>query len=253
MKLDGTIYMYDETRNLISYSNGINSEYNVVLIGGLMFNMLNLPYVDHLNVFCRSKRFGFYIPLFRSHPNYGIYKIEDDLEDLEKLLDSIKGKIILIGNSTGCQVIMKYIKNKSNVILCILQGAVSDVEYERSINPDLDKNLELAESFVGVLPFQHDCNYITAERYTSLLKPFGNEDLFSSYLEDAFYKKLNPLKVKLIFLVSENDEFAIENITKKLSCIENSTVYEINGDHFLSKESDIKQFLEILNKETSSY
>lgn len=250
MKLDGSIFIYDQEKYLISYFNNIYSECSVILIGGLMHNILSLPYTTQLDTFCKENMMALYIPQFRSHPNYGIYTIEDDLEDLTTLINHIKGKIVLIGNSTGCQVIMKYIYKNPSVDHCFLQGPVSDVEYERSINSKLDANLEEARRSSGVLSFTHESNFITAKRYLSLLEPYGNEDLFSSYLSDDFYRQMNPHGVKLTFVISGNDEYAVENIEDKIRLVKNSTIYKIEeGDHFLTNLGHKRRFLEIIKRE----
>jgi alpha-beta hydrolase superfamily lysophospholipase len=63
-------------------------------------------------------------------PNYRIFPISSDIEDLHKIVLQNQGnKIILLGHSTGCQVSMLYLKihGSQNISKVILQAPVSDV------------------------------------------------------------------------------------------------------------------------------
>jgi alpha-beta hydrolase superfamily lysophospholipase len=63
-------------------------------------------------------------------PNYRIFPISSDVEDLHKIVLQNQGnKIILLGHSTGCQVSMLYLKThgSKDISKVILQAPVSDV------------------------------------------------------------------------------------------------------------------------------
>lgn len=247
--IEGIIFEYG--KNLICYYNNVvNENYNIVLVGGLSFNIMSLPYTKDLIKFCSMNKLGLYIPQFRSHPNYGIYRFEDDLEDFNDLLKLINGKIIAIGNSTGCQVIMKTIQSVNNIVLCILQGPVSDVEYEEHVNPNLKNQLQIAEKSKGILPIKHEHNFITSERFISLFKRNGTEDMFSSYLDDDFYINLNPRCIRCVFVVSKRDEYTVKSNVEKLKKVKNSVCHVLEeGNHFLTNLKSKDEFMKIISDE----
>ena len=65
-------------------------------------------------------------------PNYKIFTINNDVEDLHKIVEQNKNrKVTLLGHSTGCQVALLYLKTygTSEIYSIILQAPCSDVEY----------------------------------------------------------------------------------------------------------------------------
>jgi alpha-beta hydrolase superfamily lysophospholipase len=70
-------------------------------------------------------------------PNYKIYTIDNDVEDVHKIVQLNKNKkITLFGHSTGCQIALIYLKShgSSQISSVILQAPCSDVEYEEHLN-----------------------------------------------------------------------------------------------------------------------
>ncbi|WUR02484.1 alpha/beta-hydrolases superfamily protein [Vairimorpha necatrix] len=203
--------------------------------------------------------------IFVSHPNFGIFPFEYDLEDLNKVMVDLEGQIILIGNSTGCQVIMTYINRHINnkIVLCILQGSVSDTEYFESQRHKYNYNEKFRfEDETGTIIdnevdnkdieniFRYDGIIYIHERYVSLYKRHGIEDLFSSYLEDEHYKNLNKNNYKLIFVISDKDEFVVKKIDDKLRHVKNSEIINFReGDHFLHNKESQKEFIKLIKKE----
>lgn len=239
MRLKGSIFKYDAINNLIAFSNNTKSKITIILIGGLDHNLLSLPYTYNLYKFCKKYKLELIIPQFRSHPHFGIHDINDDIEDLDTLLKSLHNNIILIGNSTGCQDILLYINkfNNKKIIKCFLQAPVSDTEYKEY--PNIKNEY-----------FNFNDVIYKKSRYDSLYQKYNIEDIFSSYLEINHFKNLNKFNYQLIFIISENDEYVIKSINKKLKYVPNSKIYIIkNGDHFLTAKKYQKLFLNFIKSE----
>ncbi|KAK6089722.1 hypothetical protein P3W45_001224 [Vairimorpha bombi] len=241
MFLEGFLYKYDKKNNLIAFTNKKHSQLNIILIGGLDHNILSLPYTSPLLKFCNDENVRLIIPQFRSHPNYSIHPVDNDIEDLKVLLDTVDGDIILIGNSTGCQDILLYCNeyNNMNIKMCILQGPVSDTEYEESLGVKYNNQQKD--------PFLYNNRIYIEDRFSSLFIRDGKEDLFSSYKEDTHYRNLNKNKYDLMFVISKKDEYIINSIDHKLKLVENSQVYILeDGDHFLTDKKSQDEFFNLL-------
>lgn len=251
-ELNGKIFIYDMENDLKAYSNGIDSEIKIIFIGGLGCNFLIHPFTISLNNYCLEHNYEFIIPELRSHPNFGLFTIDDDVEDLNNLLNSIEGTVILVGNSTGCQDIVHYLRviGRKNIKLVILQGAVSDVEYEEYINQDLKELLFKVKDMDPNTAFKYKSNYITPTRFLDLFSRNGKEDMFSSHLDDEFFRNLNTTGINILFVISEEDKYGIKDIESKLRLVKNSRVEKIpNGTHVLLEKDDIEMFLRFFNEE----
>jgi pimeloyl-ACP methyl ester carboxylesterase len=250
--LEGRIFTYSKQR-LVAYTNGIQGRIKIVFVGGLGNNILSQPYVPQLNSYCIENGYELVIPQLRSHPNYGLYTIEDDAEDLDGLLSEIDGIVVLLGNSTGCQDIMYYMNSQRRsrkVKLMILQGAVSDVEYEESINKQLDEFIGRARELGPGELLKHGPGFITAERFLDLYSRYGKEDMFSSYLSDEYYLALNKTGTRILFIVSGRDEFSARDVSEKLKLVSNSTVKVLErADHAVSDPVDIEELITICDAE----
>jgi pimeloyl-ACP methyl ester carboxylesterase len=136
--MKGKVYTFDMESKLVAFTNDIESNIVILYIGGLGDTLLSTPFTSEMLDFCTSKKVRIIIPQLKSMPNYRIFPISSDVEDLHKIVEKNKGKkIILLGHSTGCQVSMVYLKKygSKDINQVILQAPVSDVEYEESINP----------------------------------------------------------------------------------------------------------------------
>lgn len=126
----GKIYPFDKENSLVAFTNDFESDYVIVYIGGLGDTLLSTPFTAELSEFCTKKKLRLIVPQFRSMPNYRIFSISCDVEDLQKVVDANVGKkVVLLGHSTGCQVSMLYLKThgSKNIHQVILQAPVSDV------------------------------------------------------------------------------------------------------------------------------
>lgn len=251
-ELRGKMFVYDGERDLKAYSNGLRSDVKIVFVGGLGSSLPIDSFTMSISRYCSRNNYEFIIPQLRSQPNFGLFTIDDDVEDLHRLLKSMDGCVVLVGNSTGCQDILHYLKRagKGNVKLAVLQGAVSDVEYEEHINNLLGEMIDEVRSMDSQAVFYYRDGYITAKRFLDLFSRRAKEDMFSSYLEDNFFKSLNSTGIDILFVISGKDEYAIKNIEAKLGLVENSRIKIIpNGKHVLLDEDDIELFLQFVDEE----
>lgn len=251
-ELEGKIFVYDAENNLKAYSNGVKSNTKVIFVAGLGCNLLIDLFTTTLNSYCVNHGYEFIMPQLRSQPSYGLFTIDDDAEDLHRLLESMEGDIVLIGNSTGCQDIMHYLRRKGrgNIRFVILQGAVSDVEYEEHINDDLEKMVASAREMKPDTAFKYKATYFTPERFLDLFSRSTKEDMFSRHLPDEFYRSLNVTGTNILFVISEKDQYAIKDIEPKLKMVSNSKIKKIpNGGHILAGNKDIEMFLAFCDEE----
>lgn len=146
------------------------------------------------------------------------------------LLSQGFSNIILLGHSTGCQVICRLFQlhNKettpelSAVVGTILQGPVSDREYMATL-PHTAENIFLASSMVAkgeghaLLPrTSHEDTPITATRFLSLAAPGGEDDMFSSDLTDEQLTSLiGRVTVPTLVVFSGADEYVPSSVDKK--------------------------------------
>ncbi|KAM0687569.1 hypothetical protein COBT_001190 [Conglomerata obtusa] len=190
-------------------------------------------------------------PILRSHPNFGLYTLEDDALELDLLFDLFaENKLILVGSSTGCQNIIYTLnkKNYNNVACAILQGPVSDREYE-------EDTLEYKETLENISLFHDEECFVYKKilynkiRWLDLYEKGGKDDIFSSDLLDSHFISLNEKMYRYFFVICKNDEYCKKSNKNKLKLVKNSTVHEINdADHFMSKDVYLEHFEIILNE-----
>ncbi|CAD26324.1 hypothetical protein [Encephalitozoon cuniculi GB-M1] len=256
-ELEGKLFVYDSKNSLPAYSNGVESSVKVVYIGGLGSRLpICLP-TTMLNRYCLENSYELIIPQLRSHPNYGLFTIDDDVEDLKCLLEQLCGDVVLVGNSTGCQDIMHYLNTTKDrkIRLAVLLAAVSDVELEEHENKDLSTLLRWAKETIErredvAVRYGGGSQYLTPRRALDIFSRYGKEDMFSSYLEDRFYMELNEGGARILFVISGRDEYAKADIEAKLRLVRNSRVERIpEGTHVLSRAEDVEMFLGFLSQE----
>ncbi|TBU14739.1 hypothetical protein CWI40_090140 [Ordospora colligata] len=251
-ELCGKVFVYDTNCDLKAYSNLVESNVNIVYIGGLGANMTVDMFTVSLEKHCTNNGYRLIIPQLRSHPHFGLFTIDDDAQDLNELLMKIESDVVLVGNSTGCQDILHYLKvfGNSSVKLAVLQGAVSDVEYEEHIMNDLDKYIVQVRDMSSDAIIKYRGMYIKVQRFMDLFCRYGKEDMFSSYLPDDFFMNLNVTNTRVLFVVSGNDEYGVCDILPKLKLVGNSSTMCIpEGTHILCTDRDISLFLGHLDKE----
>lgn len=179
--------------------------------------------------------------LSSSYTGWGTASLQKDASELSDCISYFRGiktgKIVLMGNSTGCQDIIEYLtgaghETRPSIEGGIIQAPVSDREgLIMMMDPDLYRNSCLAAQKMvdegngdEILPKKETGNVFpapcTAKRWLSLASPNhdGDDDFFSSDLNDeqlgktfGRLKKRSPLCV----LMSGKDEHVPESVNKK--------------------------------------
>jgi alpha-beta hydrolase superfamily lysophospholipase len=179
--------------------------------------------------------------LSSSYTGWGTSSLKKDAAELAKCVSYFrglkKGKIVIMGHSTGCQDVMEYLigpdsKNRPLVNGAIIQASISDREamvefmpnglYERSII--VAKGMVAAGKGKEIIPSSETKGFFgapcTATRWLSLASPEhdGDDDYFSTDLEIDQLKKTFgslPAKSPLCILYSGNDQFVPKWVDKK--------------------------------------
>ncbi|KAM0681668.1 hypothetical protein GINT2_000182 [Glugoides intestinalis] len=242
-ELDGILFEYN--RNSIAFKSKIESEKAIILIPGLGDNILSLPYVTLLYKYCKTKKVKLVIPQLRSMPNFTITPIEHDLEDLAAIIKTIKGEIILLGHSTGCNDILLFIRQNKleNIKGIVLQGPVSDIEAESQLKIEYGLNQIKKSADSKYIEFNDEI--WLKERFISLYTVNEKEDLFSSYLDDKSFSQWKG-KVPILSILSEKDEYCLRQIPEKFELA--GMVCMIPGaDHSISSKTYQECFLDAIN------
>ncbi|TBT99283.1 DUF1749 domain-containing protein [Hamiltosporidium tvaerminnensis] len=256
--MKGQIGIYNKNKNLIYFSSNKNSNTSIVFISGMYGGLFEPGYTKEIYKMCRKKQINFFQPRLSSFPNFGLFTLENDaLEVLESLKYNQSENIILIGHSTGCQVIMYLIENygedfKERVKICILHGPISDRNYEEHVNRDLPKIIKEVTNKSESEVFVYENTMYKKERFLDLYRIGGKDDFFSYDLENTFFENLNKIEFKILFIISGNDKFTKESNLNKLKLIKGGEVKIIKeADHFLKQKKYIKKFLNIITKKIS--
>ncbi|KAF1345945.1 hypothetical protein BDV97DRAFT_359429 [Delphinella strobiligena] len=172
---------------------------------------------------------------------WGTSSLGRDVDELSKIVayfgEHRKGKIVIMGHSTGCQDCIHYLSSKdeqgtrAKVDGAILQAPVSDAEAIKQEVPkeQYEKANKLAKEWIDtgrgedVLPQAHVSGIfgscaITARRWLSLASPDGNgeDDYFSSYLSDEkLQSTFGRVKVPILVLMGEKDEYVPLHVDRK--------------------------------------
>ena len=199
----------------------------VVFIGGLSDGLLATPYVDALGRALASRGYEFMQPLLSSSYNgYGTSSLNTDAKEISELVRCVrnkdpKGRIILMGHSTGTQDAVAYCaahhsrRNKSEISApsprvdaVVLQAPVSDREWMQADSPSKrERFMKLSKELISrgcsqsLLPREANHVPITAYRYRSLASVGGDDDMFSSDLSDAELRnRLQVIDVPALFI-----------------------------------------------------
>jgi pimeloyl-ACP methyl ester carboxylesterase len=116
MSLIGRLQSYDEDERLCFLEVEVTAAKEcVIFISGLRGNFLTPNYLVELSKYFTDRGIAFVQIQLRSHPHFGLYTLNDDCDDMEKLIALLKhkySKFILFGHSTGCQDIVHFLKTK---------------------------------------------------------------------------------------------------------------------------------------------
>ncbi|KAG5921269.1 hypothetical protein E4U61_006964 [Claviceps capensis] len=228
-----TVHPYKSpTRSACAYELGtdVASKNAIIFIGGLGDGPHSVAYIRtvarHLETAGKELEYSvFEIRLRSSFIGFGTTSLTDDVEDIAALVKYLRGlgkeKIVLFGHSTGSQDCMEYadyVKHSNPPVDgFIMQGPVSDRESMDVIFPSYQDSLALANEWIAQ-GRAHDClpndkvpqdlsAPITAYRFNSLVAKGGDDDYFSSDLDDETVRKFwSRFNKPVLVLHSGNEE-----------------------------------------------
>ncbi|ROT42801.1 dolichol-phosphate mannosyltransferase [Sodiomyces alkalinus F11] len=219
-----------------AYEQGATGSKNaIIFIGGLGDGPHTVPFVRPLATHLEATGTGysiFEIRMRSSFTGYGYSSLKDDAEDIAALVrylrDIGKEKVVLLGHSTGSQDCMEYAKRTDDPVDgFILQGPVSDRQaVEGLLEPEeLQESIELAAEMIAedrgeemMTPEQvyHIYKPVTAYRWHSLVAKGGDDDYFSSDLdEDVVAEFWGRFNKPALVLYSGEEEHAPASLDKE--------------------------------------
>ena len=123
-------------------------------------------------------------------------------------------RVVLAGHSTGANKVLHYVARGRDrrVIGLILLGPVSDVaaEMKRVGRRELRRRVTVAERIARRDPnalVPRAFGFWSAQRYLSLYRPGGAEDVFPYYRPDARWSALRRIRLPLAAIVGRRDEY----------------------------------------------
>ncbi|KAI5190722.1 hypothetical protein NEMIN01_1187 [Nematocida minor] len=246
------------------YDNNILSSSVFILVGGLGDSMDGF-YVDSMMQFGIKNNHRVLSVGLRSMPHYGLYTIDDDVQDINSFYTDLEIEgyeyVWFIGHSTGCQVLMLYSmrkKMKENETI-VLQAPVSDREHAESKSVNVKEKIKVAQKLVEmmnenegmILYLSHEEGIIRADRFISLFMEGGKEDFFSL---GQSTKHLNPSNAKIFSILSTEDEYVVSPIDKIVEHLKSiagmEDVYLVRSNHGFTGEhgsTGLSDFLQIIS------
>jgi pimeloyl-ACP methyl ester carboxylesterase len=163
----------------------------------------------------------------------GVSSVTQDVEELDALLGTIDGRVVLIGHSTGCQDIAAYLKSgagRGRVTGAVMQGAVSDRQAmgmecgDEAVAAAAGRAAALVSRGDGEQLMPRDTpgvfnTPITAARYASLAGRMTADDMFSGDLSDldlaaqlGHMTSARGAGVQLLWAFSGSDEYVPDSV-----------------------------------------
>lgn len=228
----GVLFKYGPKSVQVAFKTG-NYKQQVIFIGGLTDGFLATEYLEPLAVALDKEKWSLVqFLLSSSYTGYGTSSLKQDSTELDQLINYLINKedsegVVLLGHSTGCQDIVHYMGTHAAcsraVRAAILQAPVSDREYKAS-DPETAGLIDLASKMISedrgseLMPREADSAApITAYRYHSLFSYMGDDDMFSSDLNDDQLKQrlghMANTPCQVIFSMA--DEYVPEYVDKK--------------------------------------
>ena len=254
--MHGDLFLYDAQQKLVAFESGaLSSPRCFILIGGLTDGLLSLPYAEKLSWALQSQPqpYSLIQPLFRSsNLQYGWHTIDDDVEDLQRLIDYLLANrdnlesIVLMGHSTGCQDIIHYLRQKKRsdrITRVILQGPVSDRQYLcrlRSTEDQMKYCLNYRGNIRDWLPRDIHDPPLTIQRCLSFNQANSIEDLFSSDLTDEQVEGIyHSIETPIAWICSREDEYVPDDIKQDVQdFIQNRLAKRTRGTFLLLDKAD---------------
>lgn len=242
----GTLHRY--TDKLVAFEHGTTSSSSVpknliFWIGGLSDGLLTVHYPAAIGKALPSGWSLVEVLLSSAYEGWGTSSLKRDAGELGDCVKYFRnlpskkgGKIVLMGHSTGCQDLMEYVvgaehSSRPAVDGVILQGGVSDREawaemvsdgVLKSLIQDAKKLIDEGKenelmNVEGNIVAKEFGSPITAYRTYSLLAKGGDDDYFSTDLEDAVLKGTFgriPKSTPVMFLLGGEDPYVSRRVSK---------------------------------------
>ncbi|KAI4172511.1 MAG: hypothetical protein LQ343_003505 [Gyalolechia ehrenbergii] len=243
-KSPGILHRY--TPRLVAFEhtrNGSSPKNTLLFIPGLNEGLLTTPYIQSLSAALPSSYSLVEVLLSSSYSGWGHSSLSQDVEEMAHCVEYFQslrtgGKTVLMGNSTGCQDVLRYISSEGLRPIVdggILQAPVSDREAIQMIYPQEDyrRYNDLAQGWIKegkgeeTLPNEVSLPIlgarITAKRWLSLASPGpehkGEDDMFSSDFEPARFQSTFGIAARrgvgLMILFSGSDGFVPSTVDKE--------------------------------------
>jgi pimeloyl-ACP methyl ester carboxylesterase len=251
MANQGILHSYTDKLVAFEHANPsaptATSDHIILWIGGLGDGLLTVHYPKTLARALPNDWSLAEVLLSSSYKGWGTGSLKRDAREVADCVAYFKKerpgiKIVLMGHSTGCQDIMEYLvgvehEGRPGVDGAILQGGVSDREALTNIltrkgrrdmlEEAIAKTKEMIDEGKEEHVFSAESNHvalelgggpITAYRAYSLVAKGGDDDYFSSDLEDATLQNTFgkiPESTPLMFLLGSDDPYVPESISKE--------------------------------------
>jgi pimeloyl-ACP methyl ester carboxylesterase len=220
-------------------TSGSSSPNLLLWIGGLTDTYHSVSYVYTLAASLPSSWSLAQVNLSSAGSGWGVSSLDQDVRELDSLIQHFraqgKGKVVLMGHSTGCQDCLHYFASPNTqgdrvkVDGVILQASVSDREAIAMDMPpsDLSTANATAKEWCkqgkgeNILPLTLTAsnfgnNPVTARRWVSLACKGGEDDYFSSDLSDEqLQQTFGKVDKPLLILYGEEDEYVPKYVDRK--------------------------------------
>lgn len=251
----GIVHTFGFNLTAFEFTNDLeNVSPNILIfIGGLGNGLLNVPYVPQLAQAASSKfnsKDGnswslVQVLLSSANNGWGTSSLDRDISELQSAIEYFRSerggkrqKVVIIGHSTGCQDVIHYLTKAlykdglpkaAQVQGGILQAPVSDQEALR-LGRDPKNFEELVQTVHDEYISQGKSNEILSEKYRriafnvpvtayrfySLASQRGDDDYFSSYLnQEDFQNSFGKINKPVLILYGGSDEFVPDYVDKQ--------------------------------------
>lgn len=233
-------------------ADAADSDSTIICLGGLGNGLLSVRYVARLAQ-SLPPHWRLIEPILNSsYRQWGVSSLSEDVTEITDLVhyfQNNQGKVVLLGHSTGCQMIFHYLlsplatgeRERPSLAGAILQGGISDREALLLLisRAAYDEVCSTAQAYVDagrgndVLPERYskgifgDTTPVNAKRMLSIASPgpdhAGEDDYFSSDFDDERLRKtfgsLGTKSTRFAFLLGQKDEFSPLDDTAKVQLL----------------------------------
>ncbi|KAK9451427.1 uncharacterized protein V1518DRAFT_408532 [Limtongia smithiae] len=239
MSAPGLLHKYNNRLVAFEFATSSGTPHaNVLLfVGGLGDGLLTVPYVSPLAAKLDTIGWGCsQLLISSSYRGWGTGSLARDASEIDDAVTYFSGlrhgKVVLMGHSTGSQDTIYYLtrhapsSSAARISGGIMQAPVSDREAMQVLMPELYADL-LAEAITytttgkgdEVLPQKFAKKFldtpISASRWVSLATKLGDDDFFSSDIEQEHLKStFGVIDVPVLVLYSGSDEYVPLSVDK---------------------------------------